>query len=69
MDWLIANGFGDGADHFALPWGQYNDNVIEALQELWSKNRSYCNVKNTQLTPADDLLQISQEGPNGGSTQ
>ena len=65
MDWLIANGFGDGADHIALPWGQYNDNVIEALQELGVKTDRTVMLRYT-TTPADDLLQISQEGPNGG---
>ena len=65
MDWLIANGFGDGADHFALPWGQYNDNVLEALRELGVKTDRTVMLRYT-TTPADDLLQICQEGPNGG---
>jgi peptidoglycan/xylan/chitin deacetylase (PgdA/CDA1 family)/methionine-rich copper-binding protein CopC len=65
MDWLVANGFGDGADHFALPWGQYNDNVLQALKELGVKTDRTVMLRMTAL-PADDLLQITQLGPNGG---
>ena len=65
MDWLVANGFGDGADHFALPWGQYNNDVLEALQELGIKTNRIVMLRYT-TTPADDMLQIGQQGPNGG---
>ena len=65
MDWLVANGFGDGADHFALPWGQYNDNVLQALKELGVKTDRTVMLRMTAI-PADDLLQITQLGPNGG---
>ena len=64
IDWLKNNGFDRGADHFALPWGKYNDMVLQAMREVGIKTDRTVLLRMTG-TPTDDLLQISQEGPYG----
>jgi peptidoglycan/xylan/chitin deacetylase (PgdA/CDA1 family)/methionine-rich copper-binding protein CopC len=64
IDWLLANGFTRGAYDFALPFGLYNDNVLEALKELGIRTDRTVMIGMTAI-PADDLLEISPQGPNG----
>ena len=64
IDWLLANGFTRGAYDFALPFGMYNDNVLEALKELGIRTDRTVMIGMTAI-PADDLLEISPQGPNG----
>ena len=64
IDWLLANGFTRGAYDFALPFGIYNDNVLEALKELGIRTDRTVMIGMTAI-PADDLLEISPQGPNG----
>ena len=37
IDWLIQNGFADGAYHLAYPYGQYNNNVVQVVSSLGIK--------------------------------
>ncbi|MFZ0442949.1 MAG: chitobiase/beta-hexosaminidase C-terminal domain-containing protein, partial [Methanobacterium sp.] len=37
INWLIQNGFADGAYHLAYPFGQYNDNVVQVVSSLGIK--------------------------------
>jgi peptidoglycan/xylan/chitin deacetylase (PgdA/CDA1 family)/methionine-rich copper-binding protein CopC len=64
IDWLLANGFTRGAYDFALPFGLYNDNVLEALKELGVRTDRTVMIGMTAI-PADDLLEINPQGPNG----
>ena len=64
IDWLLANGFTRGAYDFALPFGSYNNMVLEALKECGIQTDRTVMLRMTGI-PTDDLLQISQEGPNG----
>ena len=64
IDWLKNNGFDRGAYHFALPWGKYNDMILQAMREVGIKTDRTVLLRMTG-TPTDDLLQISQEGPYG----
>jgi peptidoglycan/xylan/chitin deacetylase (PgdA/CDA1 family)/methionine-rich copper-binding protein CopC len=64
IDWLLTNGFTRGAYDFALPFGLYNDNVLEALKELGIRTDRTVMIGMTAI-PADDLLEISPQGPNG----
>ncbi len=64
INWLLANGFTHGAYDIALPWGDYNDMVLEALKECGIHTDRTVMLRNT-ATPPDSLLQITQEGPEG----
>ena len=64
IDWLLANGFTRGAYDLALPWGVYNDMVLQALTECDIQTDRTVMLRNT-ATPPDSLLQITQEGPEG----
>ena len=64
IDWLLANGFTRGAYDFALPFGLYNDNVLQALKELGIRTDRTVMIGMTAI-PADDLLEICPQGPNG----
>lgn len=68
INWLLANGFTRGAYDFALPWGQYDANVLEALKECGIHTDRTIMLGMTG-SPAGDLLQICQEGPNGGTSE
>ena len=50
IDWLLANGFTRGAYDFALPFGSYNDMVLEALKECGVQTDSTVYVRNDQYT-------------------
>jgi len=64
INWLIANGFTRGAYDLALPWGWYNDMVLEAMKECNIQTARTVMLRNT-ATPPDSLLQLTQEGPEG----
>ncbi len=64
INWLLANGFTRGAYDFALPFGAYNDMVLEAMKECGVQTDRTVLLRMTSL-PTDNFLQISQEGPNG----
>ena len=64
INWLLANGFTRGAYDFALPFGSYNNMVLEALKECGIQTDRTVMLRMTGI-PTDDLLEISQEGPNG----
>ena len=63
-DWLLANGFTRGAYDFALPWGYYNDMVLEALKECGIQTDRIVMMR-TEANPPDDLLQITCFGSDG----
>ena len=63
-DWLLANGFTRGAYDFALPWGYYNDMVLEALKECGIQTDRIVMVR-TEANPPDDSLQITCFGLSG----
>ena len=64
IDWLLANGFTRGAYDFALPFGSYNNMVLEALKECGVQTDRTVMLRMTSI-PTDNFLEISQEGPNG----
>ena len=64
IDWLNNNGFTRGAYHLSLPWGKYNDMILQAMREVDIKTDRTVLLRMTG-TPTDDFLQISQEGPYG----
>ena len=64
INWLLANGFTRGAYNLAYPWGWYNSMVLEALKECNIQTARTVMLRNT-ATPADNLLQLTQEGPEG----
>ena len=64
IDWLLANGFTRGAYDFALPFGSYNDMVLEALKECGVQTDRTVMLRMTSI-PTDNFLEISQEGPDG----
>jgi predicted outer membrane repeat protein len=64
INWLLANGFKRGAYDLALPWGWYNDMVLQGLKESGVQTARTVMLRNT-ATPPDSLLQLTQEGPLG----
>ncbi|MGB9201609.1 Ig-like domain-containing protein, partial [Methanobacterium sp.] len=63
-DWLLDNGFIRGAYDFALPFGYYNNMVLEALQECGIQTDRIVMIR-TEANPPDDLLQITCFGSDG----
>ena len=63
-DWLLANGFTRGAYDFALPFGYYNNNVLEALKECGIQTDRIVMIR-TEANPPDDLYQITCFGSDG----
>ena len=63
-DWLLDNGFIRGAYDFALPFGYYNNMVLEALQECGIQTDRIVMIR-TEANPPDDLLQITCFGFEG----
>ena len=64
IDWLLVNGFTRGAYDFAAPFGYYNEMTLEALKQLGVRTNRGIMQRMTAI-PADDLLQITQDGISG----
>jgi len=53
-DYLLSNGFTKAADHFALPMGRYNSQVMDVAKDYFSTVRTI-NTQTETLIPGDPL--------------
>jgi peptidoglycan/xylan/chitin deacetylase (PgdA/CDA1 family) len=52
-NWLVSNGFQDGAGHIAYPGGGYNSSVLEIMKRFFSSGRSISEETHETFPPAD----------------
>ena len=59
ITWLNTNGFSDGAYHFAIPYGYYNDAVIQVCSQLGLKTARTVDWATISTNPSDiDFLEL-----------
>lgn len=46
-NWLLDNGFGGGADHYAFPGGAYNRDVLDIVQQYFASARTIASMATT----------------------
>ena len=64
-DWFLANGFTRGAYDFALPFGSYNNMVLEALKECGVQTDRTVMLRITSYTLRIISFKLSSKDPNG----
>lgn len=56
--WLVDNGFAEGSEHFATPYGSYGDRELELIKKYYQTHRTVLNSNETIPTPRPHELRI-----------